>query len=139
MTRLRTLLLLGLAAGLFALLGITPANAAFSASAGVTPVSIGTVSVQAPGSVKARITCGRSTSTLSLNWNASSTPGVTGYVVRVVFSDGYTQTMPAQTGTSWSGSVDTWYVATTTVHMTVTTQTAYGWTKASPATAELSC
>lgn len=139
MTRLRTLVLVGLTAGLFALLGITPANAAFSGAATVAPMSIGTVSVRAPGPVSGTVTCGRSTSTLNAGWTPSSTRGVTGYVVRVVFSDGYVQAMPAQTATTWTGSVNTYYLTATTLHMTVTTQTSYGWTAESLPTAELSC
>jgi hypothetical protein len=138
-TRLRTPVLVGLATGLFALLGVTPANATFSTRASVTPMSVGTATVQAPGAVKGTVTCGRSTSTLNLSWTASSTPGVTGYVVRIDFSDGYAQTLPAQTATTWSGSVDTYYVTATTLHMTVTTQTGYGWTRESLPSAELSC
>jgi hypothetical protein len=136
-TRLRTLVLVGLVAGLSALLGVTPANAAFSTRTTVTPMSIGTASVQAPGAVKGTVTCGRSSSSLNLSWTASSTPGVTGYLVRIVFSDGYEQTKPAQTATTWSGSVDTYYVTATTLHMTVIAQT--GWTRESLASAELSC
>jgi hypothetical protein len=138
-TRLRTLVLVGLVAGLSALLGVTPANAAFSTRTTVTPMGIGTASVQAPGAVKGTVTCGGSTSTLNLSWTASSTPGVTGYVVRLFFSDGYTQTLTAQTATTWSGSVNKYYVTATTVHMTVTAQTGYGWTRESLASAELSC
>jgi hypothetical protein len=138
-TRLRTLVLVGLMAGLFALLGVTPANAAFSTRTTVTPMSIGTVTVQAPGAVKGTVACGGSTSTLNLSWTASSTPGVTGYVVRIVFSDGYAQTMPAQTATTWSGSVNKYYVTATTVHMTVTAETGYGWTRESLPSEELSC
>jgi hypothetical protein len=138
-TRLRTLVLVGLVAGLLPLLGVTPANAAFSARAPLTPMSIGTTTVEAPGAVKATVACGRSTSTLNLSWTASATSGVTGYVVRLVFSDGYVQTLPAQTATTWTGSVDTYYVTATTLHMTVTAQTGYGWTRDSLPSAELSC
>lgn len=139
MTRIRTVVLGALVAGVSTLLGVTPASAAFSATATVAPMGIGTVSVQAPGAVTGTVTCGRTTSSLALSWTASSTPGVTGYVVRVVFSDGYVQTMPTQTATTWTGSVDTYYLTTTTVHMTVTAQTGYGWTKDSLPSAELSC
>jgi hypothetical protein len=138
-TRIRTRVLVGPVAALLALLGTTPANAAFSAATAIAPTSIGTATVQAPGTVKGTVTCGGSNSTLNLSWTASSTPGVTGYVVRIVFSDGYVQTMPAQTATTWTGSVSTYYVTATTLHMTVTTQTGYGWTKVSAPSAELSC
>lgn len=139
MTRLRTLALAGPVAALLALAGTTPANAAFSTAAALTPMGIGTATVQAPGSVKASVTCGRSTSSLHLSWTASATAGVSGYVVRIVFSDGYVQTLPAQTATTWTGSVDTYYVTATTLHMTVTAQTSYGWTTVSLPSAELSC
>lgn len=140
----RTVVLVALVAGLSALLGTTPASAALSATAKVTPMGIGTASVQAPGAVKATVTCGRKTSSLNLGWTASATPGITGYVVRIVFSDGYVQTMPvqtmpAQTASTWTGSVDTYYLTATTLHMTVTAQTGYGWTKDSLPGAELSC
>jgi hypothetical protein len=139
--KLRGLVLVGLVVGLFAALGLTPANAAFSTAAPLTPMSVGTVTVTAPGSVTGSVACGRTTSTLGVSWSASTTPKVSGYVITAYFSDGYVQTMPTQaaTATSWSGSVDTYYVTATTVHLTVTTQTSFGWTKESPATAELRC
>jgi hypothetical protein len=139
--KLRGLVLVGLAAALFAALGMTPANAAFSATASLSPMTVGTATVAAPGSIQGSVTCGRSTSTIGVSWSASSTAKVSAYVVTAYFSDGYVQTMPTQTAstTSWSGTVDTYYLAVTSVHLTVTTQTSYGWTKESPATAELRC
>jgi hypothetical protein len=136
---LRTLALAGPAAGLVTLLAATPADAAFSTAASLTRMGIATTAVQAPTGLTGSITCGRTSSTLNLNWTASGTAGVTGYVVRIVFSDGYEQSTAAQPGTSWSGTVDTYYATTTTLHMTATTQTSYGWTRESAPTAELSC
>lgn len=141
MTKLRGLVLVGLAAIVFTALGMSPANAAFSTRTSLTPVSVSTGTVTAPGAIKGSLACGRTTSSIGVSWSPSSTARVSGYLVTVYFSDGYVETMPIQpaTATSWSGSVDTYYVTATTLHMTVTTQTSYGWTKESSATAELSC
>ena len=76
----------------------------------------------------------------TVSWTASTSRGVTGYVVRAHFADGSTlemgQTEAATTSVSFSTD-QSWLDGQP--RLTVTTLTGYGWTAASPQTAVLTC
>ena len=115
-----------------------PASATFADSVAIRS-TISTATVAAPGNVVGKLTCGRP-ATMAATWTLSSAPQVTGYLVSVYFSDGFVQTVQmGPTATSWSATIDPYYVTAYTINYTVTTQTAYGWTKESAHTATFGC
>ena len=115
-----------------------PASAGFADSVAIR-TTISTATVAAPGNVVGKLTCGRP-ATMAATWTLSNAPQVTGYLVSVYFSDGFVQTVQmGPTATSWSATIDPYYVTAYTINYTVTTQTAYGWTKESAHTATFSC
>ena len=139
----RTLLLLGLTvAAVFGGLGPAhPAQASFSEKVGVPSLQVTTATVAAPASVTASLTCTRSGGTLSASWPASTAARVDGYVVTVVFSDGFEQATPLQAGTSWTTPISLYNATTYTMHVTVSAHTNYGWTSITPraSVGEMSC
>jgi hypothetical protein len=138
---IRRILLAALTAALVAgPLGTTAAHASFGDSAAVTSMTLGTATIDAPGNVIGKLTCGASTSTMSATWTASGARSVSGYLVTVYFSDGFKQTVQlGPTATSWSSSISTYNVTAYSVQYSVTTQTSYGWTAESDRTARFSC
>ena len=133
----RGLLLLVLTAAV--VIGVSaPASATYSESIAVK-TTISTATVTAPGSLVGKLTCGRP-ATMSATWTLSSTPKVSGYLVSVYFSDGFIQTVQlGPTATSWSATIDPYYVTAYTINYTVTTQTTYGWTQESAHTPTFQC
>ena len=118
------------------------AQASYSETVKVTasPFSISTTSVAVPTTGPGSLTCGKTTATMGLTWTASTAPRVSGYLVTVYFSDGFTQTVQkAATDTSWSQSITLYNVTAYAVRYTVTTQTTYGWTTESASTGWFSC
>ena len=118
------------------------AQASFAESVTVTatPFSIGTATVAVPTTGAGSLTCGRTTATMGLTWTASTAPRVSGYLVTVYFSDGFTQTVQKlATDTSWSQSITLYNVTAYAVRYTVTTQTTYGWTAESTPTTWFQC
>jgi hypothetical protein len=116
-----------------------PADAAFSVS--TTPVSttIAANTVAAPTNVVGKLACAR-TSTMSATWTASTSTRVSGYLLTVYFSDGGVQTVQlGATATSWSATIELYYVTAYSVQYSVTTQTDYGWTKESARTGTFQC
>jgi hypothetical protein len=141
MTRIRRgLLLLALVAGIVAAGSAGPALASFQATA---PVSLGTVTtatVAVPGSVVGKVTCTSPKATMSVTWQRSTAPRVSGYRITVYYSDGFVQTAPATaTATSWSVQTDLYNVTAYSVRFSVTTLTDYGWTAESPLTVSYTC
>jgi len=133
----RGLILLGLTVAVIVGVSI-PASATYSDSVALSP-TISTGTVTAPGNVVGKLTCGRP-ATMAATWTLSSAPQVTGYLVSVYFSDGFVQTVQmGPSATSWSATIDPYYVTAYTINYTVTTQTAYGWTKESAHTATFGC
>jgi hypothetical protein len=118
------------------------AQASFSDSATVTatPMSVATGSVAAPAAGPGSLACGRSSATMGLTWTKSTSARVSGYVVNVQFSDGYTQRveMPA-TATSWSAGITLYNVVAYSVRYSVSTVTDYGWTRESASTGWFQC
>ena len=138
MTRIRRgLVLLGLTVAV--VIGASvPASATF-ADAVAVQTTINTTTVAAPANVAGHLTCGRP-ATMSADWPPSGTARVSGYLVSVFFSDGFVQTVQlGATATSWSATIDPYYVTAFSIQYSVTTQTDYGWSKESPRTAAFQC
>jgi hypothetical protein len=133
----RGLILLGITAGI--VIGVSvPASATYADSVAIRP-TISTATVAAPGNVVGKLVCGRP-ATMSATWTASTSTRVSGYLVSVYFSDGFVQTVQlGPTATSWSATIDPYYVTAYTINYTVTTQTDYGWTKESAHTGTFGC
>jgi len=133
----RGLILLGLTVAVIVGASI-PASAGFGDSVAVK-TTIATASVAAPGNVVGKLTCGRP-ATMSATWSLSGTARVSGYLVSVYFSDGFVQTVQlGPTATSWSTTIDAYYVTAYSINYTVTTQTAYGWSTESAHTGTFQC
>jgi hypothetical protein len=133
----RALILLGLTVAVIVGASI-PASAGYGDSV-VVKTTIATTTVAAPGNVVGKLTCGRP-ATMSATWSASGTARVSGYLVSVYFSDGFVQTVQlGPTATSWSATIDPYYVTAYSIDYTVTTQTAYGWSKESAHTSAFQC
>jgi hypothetical protein len=116
-----------------------PAMASFSAGTAPVTTTINTTVVAPPTNVVGKLACA-ATSTMSATWTKSTSARVSGYLVSVYFSDGFIQTVQlASTATSWSATIDEYYVIAYSVQYTVTTQTDYGWTKESARTAAFKC
>ena len=140
-TTRRVLLLLTLIGAIFTA-SSAAAQASFAETVKVTatPISIGTASVAVPTTGPGSLTCGKTTATMGLTWTASTAPRVSGYLITVYFSDGFTQTVQkAATDTSWSQSITLYNVTAYAVRYTVTTQTSYGWTAESAPTGWFQC
>jgi len=138
MIRIRRIVaLLGILAGLMVATSL-PASASFSASTAVT-TSIDTMIVTPPTDVVGSLACAKM-STMSVTWTASTAPRISGYLVNVYFSDGFTQTvqMPA-TATSWSSTIAQYNVTAYSIQYSVTAQTSYSWVKESARTGSFQC
>ena len=138
-TTRRILVLIALVAGVLFASGAA-AQASFSEKVTTSPVSISTGTVAAPTAGPGSLTCRTSSATMALTWSASTSARVTGYLVKVYFSDGYVQTVQkAATDTSWSQAITLYNVTAYSVRYTVTTQTDYGWTAESASTGWFRC
>ena len=134
----RLLILLALVPAVILGAGL-PASAAFSASASPVSTTIATMTVAPPTNVVGKLTCA-ATSTMSATWTKSTSARISGYVVSVYFSDGFVQTVSlGATATSWSATIDQYYVTAYSIQYAVTAQTDYGWTKESARTASFQC
>jgi hypothetical protein len=133
----RGLILLGLTVAV--IIGASvPASATYSEAVSVKPTIV-TTTVAAPANVVGKLTCGRP-ATMSATWALSSSPRVSGYVVSVYFSDGFVQTAQlGPTATSWTQTIDPYYVTAYSIKYTLTTLTNYGWSKESPQTVAFQC
>ena len=133
----RGLVLLGLTVAV--VIGASlPASATFAESVAVT-TTISTATVTAPTNVVGKLTCGRP-ATMSATWTQSTSTRVSGYRVSVYFSDGFVQTVElGATATSWSTTIDPYYVTAYTIQYSLTTETNYGWSKESPRTVAFQC
>jgi hypothetical protein len=133
----RGLILLGLTVAV--IIGVSvPASATYSESIQVK-TTIATTTVAAPGSLVGTLTCG-APSTMSATWTKSTTTRVSGYRVSVYFSDGFVQTVElGSAATSWSATIDPYYVTAYSIQYSVTTRTDYGWSKESARTVAFQC
>jgi hypothetical protein len=133
----RGLVLLGLTVAVVIGASI-PASATY-ADAVAVKTTITTATVAAPTNVVGKLTCGRP-ATMSATWTQSTTARVSGYRVSVYFSDGFVQTVElGPTATSWSATIDPYYVTAYSIQYSLTTQTNYGWSKESPRTVAFQC
>ena len=134
----RAVVLLLLTAGLV-LGAAVPSWASFTDTVAVSQ-SVATAEVAVPGTVASRTTCSGNTATVTLNWNASAAPRVTGYRVRLYLGNAWQEvTNLSATATTWQGSIDTYYVDNYSTTFTVWTFTEYGWTAESARTARITC
>jgi hypothetical protein len=146
----RSLLLATVAVVTLAGLAVAPALAAFTVSATMPAVTIGTAAVTPPtGLSTAGTTCvvhtdslGNTYTTLEamLSWVPSPTAAVTSYDLTAHAPGGWTYpvtTVDAGT-TTVSGSVDGSY-ASQGLQLTVTARTSYGWTAESERSGVLTC
>ena len=140
MTRIRRSALIALAvAAIIGIGALAPAQAAFSDGATVS-TGIATATVAPPTNVVGKLTCGRSSATMSATWTASTSAKISGYLVTTYFSDGFVQsTQLSATATSWSSSIDPYFVTAYSVAYSVTAQTSYGWVKESARTGTFQC
>jgi hypothetical protein len=133
----RGLVLLGLTVAVVIGASI-PASATY-ADAVAVKTTITTATVAAPTNVVGKLTCGRP-ATMSATWTQSTTARVSGYRVSVYFSDGFVQTVElGPTATSWSATIDPYYVTAYSIQYSLTTETNYGWSKESPRTVAFQC
>jgi hypothetical protein len=136
----RALLLVGLSTAVaFGTVGpAAPAGASLADSATVS-TAISTTTVAPVTNLVGNLVCA-STSTMSATWTRATTPRITGYTVKVYFSDGFVQSveLPA-TASSWSSPIDKYFVTAFSVQYSVTTKTDYGWIKESGKTASFQC
>jgi hypothetical protein len=141
MSRIRRgLLLLALTAGLVVAGSAGPALASFTDAPSISLGTISTADVTAPSNVVGSLTCGSPNATMGLTWQKSTSARISGYLVTVRFSDGFTQTVQkAATDTSWSASITLFNVTAYSVQYSVTTQTDYGWTEQSAFTQSFKC
>ena len=140
-TARRALVLIALVAGVLFASGAA-ARASYSDSAKVTatPMSVSTATVAAPGAGPGSITCRSSSATMALTWTKSTSARVSGYLVTVYFSDGYSQTVQMTANdTSWSQAIALYNVTAYSVRYSVTTQTDFGWTMESTSTGWFRC
>jgi hypothetical protein len=134
----RAFVLLGILAGLLVSTSL-PASATFSRSSALPTTTINTMIVAAPGSVVGNLACA-ATSTMSVTWTASTTPRISGYLITVYFSDGFTQTVQlAANATSWTKTIAEYNVTAYSIQYSVTAQTDYSWSKESAKTGSFQC
>ena len=135
----RAVVLVLLVAGLVVGLSL-PSWATFSDSATVS-TTVATTTVGPPTNLTSRTKCVGNDATVTLTWNASTAPRVSGYRIRVHFGGGayQDQTTVAATATTWTGTTPVIYVNNYTMTFTVWTLTQYGWTAESAPTARIVC
>jgi len=132
------LVVLGLSTTVVLGTSAAPAGATLADSA-VIPTTIGTTTVAPVANLVGALNCAP-TSTMSATWTKSTTARVSGYTVHVHFSDGFVQSVElGPNATSWSTTIDKYYVTAYSVQYSVTTKTDYGWTKESAKTAAFRC
>jgi hypothetical protein len=133
----RGLVLLGLTVAV--VIGASvPASATYSEAVTVK-TTISTTTVAAPANLVGKLTCGRP-ATMQVTWALSGTARVSGYLVSVYFSDGFVQNVQlGASATSWSATIDPYYVTAYSIRYSVTTQTNYGWSKEAPLTGTFQC
>jgi hypothetical protein len=118
-----------------------PAQASFSEKVPAASTQISTGTVAPPTTVTGSLTCGRTSATMGVTWKASTSTKVTGYVVSVIFDDGFVQVvdMLPPTTTSWTSTLSLYTAQNYYIRYTVTTHTTYGWTATSASTGWFTC
>lgn len=132
----RTAVLLGLAVALVVGSSI-PASAAWSASSAQQRATLSTLAVEAATNLRVTINCVNSTMYATVGWNASPSATVqkaqvTGYaLVANVAGQQINATVPVSQNSYVYSTGRVWTAMVVPVHVTVTTQTAFGWVKVS--------
>jgi hypothetical protein len=139
-TGIRRVAVLALVVAALLLGSSLPSWATFSDTAAVT-TTVTTATVVPPTNLTSRVKCVGSDAAVTLNWNASTSTRVSGYLIRVHFGGGayQDQTTLAATATSWTGTTPVFYVNNYTITFTVWTKTTYGWSAESAHTARILC
>jgi hypothetical protein len=114
-----------------------PSWASFTDAVAVQ-TTVATPTLEVPGDPTARATCVGSTATVTVNWNASTAPRVSGYRVRLWLGSAW-QDAATVTGTTWTGNTSTTFVNGYVMTFTVWTLTPYGWTAESTHSARVLC
>jgi hypothetical protein len=115
-----------------------PSWASFTDTVALPTLTASTPIVEVQGAMPVRATCTGSTATVSLSWNASAAPRVSGYKVRLWLNAAW-QDVTTVPGTSWTGTTSLTYVTGYTMTFTIWTVTPYGWTAESAHTARVVC
>ena len=139
----RLLVLLALIVAVVLGSGSTAANATFADSTALPSTTVGTGTVAAPANVTARLWSCSSTRWMGIAvaWQPSASAGVSGYRIYASLSNGRTYAVGAvsATDTQATVTVDKFAGPATSVAITVTTLTSYGWTATSPRTLVTAC
>ncbi|WP_100498931.1 hypothetical protein [Geodermatophilus chilensis] len=143
MTTRRLLVLLALTVAVILGSGSTAANATFADSTALPSTTVGTATVAAPANVTAELMSCSSTRgmRIAVAWEPSASAGVRGYLVQAYLSNGRTYAVDSTSATESQATVivDKFAGPATSVALTVTTLTSYGWTATSPRTSALTC
>jgi hypothetical protein len=115
-----------------------PSWASFTDSAASPQSTVSTATLQVPGTPTARATCVTGTASLSVSWNASTAPRVSGYKVRLWLGGAWQEAGTVAT-TTWTGKTSTSYVTDYVMTFAVWTLTPYGWTAESTRSARVVC
>ncbi|HEY0506995.1 MAG TPA: hypothetical protein VGD12_02925 [Blastococcus sp.] len=115
-----------------------PSWASFTDAVSLSQMTVTTPTLEVPGVPTARATCVGTTATVTVTWNASAAPRVSGYRVRLYLNAAW-QDVTTVTGTTWTGNTSTTYVTGYAMTFTVWTLTPYGWTAESVHTARVLC
>jgi hypothetical protein len=152
----RSARLIAIAVGTLVGLTANPAQAAFDDKTAMAPVTVGTITVDAPAkpstngtrcttttwyyNYNGQVSSGTTTTLrASLSWDASTTPRVTSYVI-TAYGNGWSTKVTEVPATSLSVS-DTFdgAYANQNITVTVTARTDYGWTAESPKSGVIKC
>jgi hypothetical protein len=115
-----------------------PSWASYTEAVALPQMNVSTPTLEVPGIPTARATCSGGTASVTMNWNASAAPRVSGYRVRL-WLGGAWQDVTTVAGTTWTGSTSTTFVNSYVMTFTVWTLTPYGWTAESAHTAQVLC
>ncbi len=115
-----------------------PSWASLSDAVPLPEMTVSTPVVEVQGPITARATCAGNTATVTVTWNASAAPRVSGYRVRLWLGNAWQDTGTV-TGTSWSSTTQTGYITGYVMTFTVWTLTPYGWTAESAHSPQVFC
>ena len=117
-----------------------PSWASFADQVALAQTTVSTPTLTVPGTPTASATCDLTAevATVTVNWNASTAPRISGYKIRVYLNAAW-QDVTTVPGTTWTGNISTRYVTGYTMTYTVWIQTPYGWTAESAHTARVVC
>ena len=115
-----------------------PSWASFTDAVTLPRMTVQTPDLQVPGDPTGRATCVGNNATVTVNWNASTAPRVSGYKVRYWLGAAWQDVATVGT-TTWTGNTTTTYINGYVMTFTVFTLTPYGWTAESTHSARVLC